>query len=124
VANYKRVTSGKIDAEIDFNKLVLNQMNRCNEALTEGKDQFLTAVIGFSCILSHLKQRDKTYHQEMKFIKNQEREDIENAKRNSILIKDIKYDNSIKEYEVLVRLCSRHNLFPAKRGALNTDEDD
>ena len=120
----KPVKSNKIDSEIDFNQLVLNQMNRCNESLTEGKQQFINAVMGLSCILAHLKQRDKIYPEEMKYINAQETERLSKIRRDNYnkMFSDVRFNTSIKEYEILVRLCARHGLLPSKRGGLETDE--
>jgi hypothetical protein len=121
------ITTNKIDAEIDFNKLVVIQMNRCNLALSQGAFQFSTAVLSFSCMLAHLRQKDEQYQKDMNELTNNHRKEtdaIKNKKEASGLYQSIQMRTSVKEYEILVRLCSRHNLFPSKRGELNTDDDD
>jgi len=121
------ITTNKIDAEIDFNKLVVIQMNRCNLALSQGAFQFSTAVLSFSCMLAHLRQKDEIYKKDMNELTENHRKEtdaIKNKKDASGLYQSIQMRTSVKEYEILVRLCSRHNLFPSKRGELNTDDDD
>jgi len=112
-----------MDTEIDFNKLVVIQMNRCNLELSEGSYRFATAVLSFSCMLAHLKQRDKTYQDEAKSLDTEYNVKLEASKKNLDLTEDIRLKLAIKEYEMLVRLCARHNLFPRKRGELSTDDE-
>jgi len=121
-----QVTSKKIDAEIDFSKLVVTQMDRCNLALSQGAFQFSTAVLAFSCMLAHLRQKDDFYKKEMdelSIVHKGKVEEIKNTKNANSIYQEIQMKTAIKEYEALVRLCSRNNLFPAKRGELNTDDD-
>lgn len=134
VSKGKTTTFG-IDAEIDFAQLVLIQMNRCNLAMSEGQEQFITATMGFKAMLSHIIAQDKTYHKEIKQI-----HELFNPKLDA-LIKDINscgrtpyssvssyekmrrkdhsqliYRKNIAMYEALIRLCARNNLFPKKKG--------
>ena len=117
-----------MDAEIDFNQLVVMQMNRCNLAYSEPNSatHFERSVRAFSCMLSHLKQKCDFYQKDMTTITIKHRkalEEIGNRKGMNDSIKRIKVNTSIDEYEALIRLCARNNLFPSKRGELNTDAD-
>lgn len=78
-------------------------------------------------MLSHLRQRDEIYKDEMDKLSESYNKDIkriEGRKNNKSSYQELQMKTSIKEYELLVRLCSRHNLFPLKRGELTNDEDD
>lgn len=121
------INANKVDDEIDFNKLVVVQMNRCNLALSQGVYQFSTAVIAFRCMLSHLIQRDDKYKEDMSKIGNrheQMQHSILNIKQRAKSEKRLEFETSIYEYQALVRLCARHDLFPSKRGELTDDDDD
>lgn len=123
--NKGSITTKKIDSEIDFNKLVVIQMDRCNLALSQGAFLFSSSVLSFSCMLSHLRQRDDIYKKEMDELTKRHRisiGDIKNLKNNDSVYNEIKMKTAVNEYEILVRLCARHNLFPSKRGELNFDE--
>jgi hypothetical protein len=121
------VTSNKVDEQLDFNKLVIKQMDRCNVALTKGGRDFTTAIIGFRCMLSHLIQRDDRYKEDMKAIngkQDKQNNSVQNVKLRQQMSQRYEFEAAVEEYQALVRLCARHNLFPLKRGELTTDEDD
>lgn len=120
------ITTTSTDAEIDFNKLVVIQMNRCNIELSQGSYRFSTAVMSFSCMLSHLRQRDDYYKKDIKELENdykKQLKEIKDKQNYDRLLHDIQLRAAVKEYEILVRLCARHNLFPRKRGNLDDDDD-
>ena len=118
--------TNKSDEVLDYPKLVIKQMDRCNLALSQGAIQFSTAVLAFSCMLAHMKQRDEKWKADKKAI------DIILEKQNASVKTHMKNANSqfgtfqmkssILEYEALVRLCSRNGMFPARVGELDTDE--
>ena len=112
---------------LDYPKLVIKQMDRCNLALSQGAIQFSTAVLAFSCMLAHMKEKCKTWKADKKAIddilEKQNASVKTHMKNANSQFGTFQMKSSILEYEALVRLCSRNGMFPNQRGELNDDDD-
>jgi hypothetical protein len=128
VKDYKKITSKKSDGELDFNRLVVEQLNRCNLALCEPNSSiyYPKAVRAFSIMLAHLRQKCPIYKKDMTEITIKFRNGMEEigTRKGMGGYKDkLAEDTAIAECEALVKLCARNNLFPSQRGELNDDDE-
>lgn len=121
------VQANKTDEPLEYNKLVIKQMDRCNIALSQGARQFSLAIIAFRCMLAHKILRDKFYPQDMEKINNEleaKKGAIKNPKIRERHTDQLNFEASIAEYQALVRLCARQDLFPPRVGELTSDDDE